>query len=586
MQTLYSRITGKLLGHGNIKRTNNKGFYFQFIHSKEDACWANYCYSQLKNFIPLQEPLYERRKDSRSKKGYTEHYIVRSLTNATIRQLYDEWYQNKKKTVPAHLIATYMNEEALAWWYQDNGYLKKKKDGSPEKVVLSTSHFNQEELHVMSHLLNRIFGLQFTIDSQKRLILSSTLQINYFLSLVYKWIQPCMYSKMKTSSHKKKIAKRTTIHLSEHYKIKRPTETIHQVFRRHASAIQPTKENFRRWIQERNEPKRTKRYQIQLQEEVKETLQQKEAITGLTMSELIEETFRQEELHKPHVIRLEDDLSYVQKSVLVGSIMADAMLSHDPTKTYGVRSNYHEHFSIQQIRYRKWKHRILSPHTLFIRENTTLITKYHPLFKSWEAKFYDEQRIKRIPFDLLKKYCNPFTLATIYLDDGSLMISQHINNNQKKIYLTPHIALYLQNFKKEELEQLAKLLKNIFNLSLKVTRQPYGQGYYLRTSKVKDTLQFLKTIQIATKNCPSMAYKTNWEYRLYIEKKRLTKKFPQYEVLASSSERKRLYSQKEIETMIQMKKSGATDKEIAQAIGRTYWAIVYKLSELRKQKKI
>ncbi|UJL45681.1 hypothetical protein KFZ58_14980 [Virgibacillus sp. NKC19-16] len=44
----------------------------------------------------------------------------------------------------------------------------------------------------------------------------------------------------------------------------------------------------------------------------------------------------------------------------------------------------------------------------------------------------------------------------------------------------------------------------------------------------------------------------------------------------------RAYSDDEVQEIIQLKQCGYTDKEIANLIGRSYWSVVYKLSELKK----
>ncbi|RKD24224.1 hypothetical protein BEP19_07410 [Ammoniphilus oxalaticus] len=50
----------------------------------------------------------------------------------------------------------------------------------------------------------------------------------------------------------------------------------------------------------------------------------------------------------------------------------------------------------------------------------------------------------------------------------------------------------------------------------------------------------------------------------------------------SSSGRRKVNSNTEIKTLIKLKKSGSTDKAIAQQLNQTYWSVVYKLRELRK----
>ena len=275
-----------------------------------------------------------------------------------------------------------------------------------------------------------------------------------------------------------------------------------------------------------------------------------------------------------------------QQHVLLGSILGDSTLSRRFNKDGTKKSSYYEHYGIQQYEYRKWKVDKLTPYIYFLAEPTRIGSKEQLLFSKLESIFYTKNREKILHYSFIKQFTDLHLLATLYLDDGSLTISHHINHKARTVYLLPHISLYVQNFRKEELDQLAQLIQQWTKATIVPTKRPDGHGYYLKTSKIKDTLQFLDTLLPVTKQCPSMFYKTNWTYRLYKEKEKWKKKYPHYDIATSSSERYKNYSEEEIQTIIQMKRNGFTDKEIAQAIHRTYWSVVYKLRELRQNKKL
>ena len=144
MDDYYSRITGKLLGDGCITKQKNRRPRFQFMHRMEDWDWGATCYEKLNNWIPLNSPYYKISKDHRVKKGYSESCFVQSKTSPIIDQLEQTWYRNRKKTLPMLFIEQYLNEESLAWWYQDDGHLS-IVDGKVKKIVLSTDSFTVEE---------------------------------------------------------------------------------------------------------------------------------------------------------------------------------------------------------------------------------------------------------------------------------------------------------------------------------------------------------------------------------------------------------------------------------------------------------
>lgn len=580
MEAFYARMTGKLLGNGIIKMEKDGVNYFSFRHVPHDLNWMMYCYEQLQHEVVLIKPSYEN-----------STYIALSKTHSLIDTLYGIWYENGKKIIPLQFIEEHLTEESLAWWYQDSGHLKKNENGTLEKLILSTKQWTDEERELLLHVLNLKFGLLFSIDGQKRLILYDRLQINFFLTLVQPWLQPAMVRKMKTVSVMKPIALRTTIRLTNNIKLDTPTSDINKVMQQYGSSIQLTTKDFKRWNYNRREQNATLSYQIKLTKENRLLLNNIQSNTGLSMNEIVQECFHQQNRHTPRLLQTLDDLTTTQQNIVLGSILGDGMLTHYPTKRLGVRSLYYEHFSLEQQSYRAWKVMKLEPYFTFNKKGNIITSKVAPLWSTFEPLFYKyspkkNARIKRIPQSLLNYLNDLHGLATIYLDDGSLMISRRVNHRLGKVYLTPHLALYLQNFTFSELQALSIKIENLTSITFELTKLPNGNGHYLRTNRTADTLAFLIQIQSITETCPTMSYKTNWAYRFYIEKQKWHKAHPDYEVLTSSRERMRPYTTEEIESILNMKRIKYTNQYIADLLGRTYWSIVYKLTELRKDGKL
>lgn len=84
------------------------------------------------------------------------------------------------------------------------------------------------------------------------------------------------------------------------------------------------------------------------------------------------------------------------------------------------------------------------------------------------------------------------------------------------------------------------------------------------------------------KSCIGMEYKLDWVWRLQKETEILSKKYPYYEIRTSSHERFRNYNDEEIALIISMVHQRKTQESIANALGRSYWSVVYKIKELRK----
>ncbi|WP_170232615.1 DNA endonuclease [Sporosarcina luteola] len=282
-------------------------------------------------------------------------------------------------------------------------------------------------------------------------------------------------------------------------------------------------------------------------------------------------------------MNLSDELlSPIQRNILFASILGDGTLTKISKRSRRVNSNYRENFGQAQLSYRQWKVSFLQELLYFNTAQSEILSKSQPLFTALEKEFYDANRIKRIPPDLLKTCTMPHFLAILYMDDGSLSISSRVNHRLKKIYLTPHIYLYLQSFQKTDFQILQDHIKSNYKACLTLSTRKYGSGYVLKTTAVKDTFDFLNAIQPAILSCPSMYYKTNWSYRFNLEVTKWTAKYPDYEVITSSSDRTRAYSNDEISLLINLKLIGYTDKEIANILRRSYWSVVYKWREINK----
>jgi hypothetical protein len=118
-------------------------------------------------------------------------------------------------------IEQYLNEESLAWWYQDDGHLS-IVNGKVKKIVLSTDSFTVEENGMLIDLLQLKYKLNFKLDGKNRLLLCDQAQIYYFLKLVEPYLISCMSRKMLPITPEfpsLQEAKRTTLYLPEHVKI-------------------------------------------------------------------------------------------------------------------------------------------------------------------------------------------------------------------------------------------------------------------------------------------------------------------------------------------------------------------------------
>jgi hypothetical protein len=275
--------------------------------------------------------------------------------------------------------------------------------------------------------------------------------------------------------------------------------------------------------------------------------------------------------------------SFIQEQLIFGSILGDGYLSTGARRS--INCYYQEHFSPDQLEYRKWKLDYLKNLGFSINGNY-LRSPSNSYFTKLRNYFYLDN-IKKLPLNLLQRCTHPMFLASLYLDDGSLVVSNKYNSKNNMVICHPSIILYTLNLTPNENQMLANHLNSVFGTKFVVSGHPHGNRTLLKINKEKDVTHFLNIIKPVTVEIPSMYYKTCLEKKLLLCKESLIKKYGlEIKVKQSSSNRIKNYSNEEIKILIKQKKAGYTDKHIAEQLGRSYWSIVYKLSELRKLGKL
>jgi hypothetical protein len=208
-----------------------------------------------------------------------------------------------------------------------------------------------------------------------------------------------------------------------------------------------------------------------------------------------------------------------------------------------------EHFGRQQEEYRKWKTSFFDGLLYITPKSCCIRSSSMPLFTKLYPHFYDHNGSKHLPTSLLS-YCTfPHFLSILYMDDGSLCISSRVNDLKKKIYLTPHIYLYLQCYQPNELVLLKQHILTVFGITFRLSSRTDGLGFILKTTSVKDTFRFLEIIPPITQDCPSMYYKTKWQERLKQEELKWKNKLPEFSIDISNSERTKTYSMKKFNVL-------------------------------------
>ncbi|WP_349408632.1 hypothetical protein [Pseudalkalibacillus sp. SCS-8] len=271
--------------------------------------------------------------------------------------------------------------------------------------------------------------------------------------------------------------------------------------------------------------------------------------------------------------------TYIQEQLILGSLLGDGYISKGANRS--INYAYQEHFGENQREYREWKLNQLNGLGFCINGNY-LRSRSHPYFTSLRDQLY-KGSYKILTNALLKKCTHPMFVTALFLDDGTLTFNNRFNKNKRIVYCTPNISLYTLNFHKEDNKKLANHLNSNFNTNFVISSHPDGHGTLLKLNKVREVEYFLNLIEPIAKCIPSMLYKTNLHYRLDLMRNCLYQKYGNdVTIKLSSSETNKNYNFEEIDCLIKLKNNGVKDKHIAERLGRSYWSVVYKLAELRK----
>ncbi|KWW20842.1 DNA endonuclease [Peribacillus simplex] len=276
-------------------------------------------------------------------------------------------------------------------------------------------------------------------------------------------------------------------------------------------------------------------------------------------------------------------LTEIQRNVLYASIISDGEITKIYKNSRRKNNSYREHYGISQEEYRKWKVAFFDGLLYITPASQCVRSASLELFTNLFPHFYRKDGTKYLPFTLIKNCLLPHFIAILYMDDGSLSISFRVNPIKKIIYLTPHIYLYLQCYRKDELEKLKDHIFTTYELSFRLSARKDGHGFILKTTSVKETFRFLELIEPVTKTCSSMLYKTSWDFRYQKEIMKWKSKYPDYTVVTSSSDRSKPYSPDEIKLLNQLKEIGYSTNEIAKVLKRSYWSVTYKWQDIKKR---
>lgn len=174
-------IRGSLLGDGCIPKIqkNSKNYRMTFGHGLKQICYLNWKHQFLNNFDLSGKIVTRIAVSNRYKNGYCTSIHFKSNTHPIFTKFRKLYYPEEIKVLNKEDII-FLNEQALAIWFMDDGYINTPKNKSSFAVLCTTS-FSKKETEFLINLLFTKWklkcsyyssekGIRFSVDSSKELI--------------------------------------------------------------------------------------------------------------------------------------------------------------------------------------------------------------------------------------------------------------------------------------------------------------------------------------------------------------------------------------------------------------------------------
>lgn len=277
-------------------------------------------------------------------------------------------------------------------------------------------------------------------------------------------------------------------------------------------------------------------------------------------------------------------MNQIERNIIVGSLLGDGSLS-----IYGrsINARYREHGCEKQDGYRNWKAQMLKNLDFKFSDKGKHGSVYSPSreeFTKLYHLFYIDG-IKTLTKENIALLNHPIGLACLYMDDGTLVMDTSRKKNS--IYTFPRISICTLSFSEQENHILADQIKAVSGIQFKLKKHPDGKNCLLELNKAKEIVKFIEIVKPYANQIDCMKYKIDLETRLEDKLSELKLSHPDKSVTKSSlNPIDKTYSAEDESKIISMKLSGYKDKEIAQMLGRSYWAMVDKIRRMKKEGKI
>ena len=185
-------LLGKMLGDATLNSINSSA-HIQWSHTEKDKDYINWTITALDKLAKLES------KPRISGYGSTM-YRARTINSAHIKNVFDSFCVDKKKSVP-EWVADELYPLAIAFWYMDDGSLSHTKL-QRDRVSFHTNAFSIKDCEILLKGLNK-FGINGSIlnDGKSKNKIYPSIHIDSdgsekLFALIAPYIPPCMNRKL------------------------------------------------------------------------------------------------------------------------------------------------------------------------------------------------------------------------------------------------------------------------------------------------------------------------------------------------------------------------------------------------------
>jgi hypothetical protein len=188
-----SVLIGKMLGDGSCDKQNSTSSSVHFSHVKSKVDYLNYTLQCLGSIAsPTTRNLLS---------GYGSDIVAaRTIRLPAIQKLFNSWYMDKKKIVPANIL---LNPISLAFWYMDDGSLA-HDENQDDRASFAVCGFDLISVERLAQALKQSFGIDAQIytshnignpNGHNRIRLNAQDAEKLFL-IIAPYVCPCMQYKL------------------------------------------------------------------------------------------------------------------------------------------------------------------------------------------------------------------------------------------------------------------------------------------------------------------------------------------------------------------------------------------------------